>query len=85
MVKNYKVWISSEEQFVVNKLPLDKNKTFLFFLTDYGVALYVPLSYLFNDLCLYVKLGKLFLVFWLFGLEIYRMLVFSTTDEQSQL
>jgi len=40
MVKNYKVRISSEEQFVLNKLPLDKNKTFLFFLTGYGVAIY---------------------------------------------
>lgn len=84
MVKNYKVWISSEEQFVVNKLPIDKNKTFLFFLTGYGVAIYAIILFVQRSLSV-CQTWKIIFSIWLFGLEIYRMLVFSTTDEQSQL
>lgn len=67
MVKNYKVWISSEEQFVVNKLPLDKNKTFLFFLTDYGVAIYAIILFVQQSLsvCQTWKIIFSILIVWI--------------------
>ena len=67
MVKNYKVWISSEEQFVVNKLPLDKNKTFLFFLTDYGVAIYAIILFVQRSLsvCQTRKIIFSILIVWI--------------------
>lgn len=67
MVKNYKVWISSEEQFVVNKLPLDKNKTFLFFLTGYGVAIYAIILFVQRSLsvCQTRKIIFSILIVWI--------------------
>lgn len=67
MVQNYKVWISSEEQFVVNKLPLDKNKTFLFFLTDYGVAIYAIILFVQRSLsvCQTRKIIFSILIVWI--------------------
>lgn len=67
MVKNYKVWISSEEQFVVNKLPLDKNTTFLFFLTDYGVAIYAIILFVQRSLsvCQTRKIIFSILIVWI--------------------
>ena len=67
MVKNYKVWISSEEQFVVNKLPLEKNKTFLFFLTGYGVAIYAIILFVQRSLsvCQTRKIIFSILIVWI--------------------
>lgn len=67
MVKNYKVWISSEEQFVVNKLPIDKNKTFLFFLTGYGVAIYAIILFVQRSLsvCQTRKIIFSILIVWI--------------------
>ena len=67
MVKNYKVWISSEEQFVVNKLPLAKNKTFLFFLTGYGVAIYAIILFVQRSLsvCQTRKIIFSILIVWI--------------------
>ena len=67
MVQNYKVWISSEEQFVVNKLPLDKNKTFLFFLTGYGVAIYAIILFVQRSLsvCQTWKIIFSILIVWI--------------------